>query len=255
MTRPLPFLGLRGFVHRLRRALPIARRIPCYAPSRTGAWHFLSSDRIDDLVLDEVVGSCSHLFFPRLPAPAAAALADGGWLLDIGAYNGFWTAEMLVRFPSAHAILLEPNPHKFANLRRTLRRSRVMERARPIRAALGTRAGSGWLIPSAEGSWGNWLQTRAAALPTEGAVPVPVTTLADALGAVRPVVVKCNAEGAEFALIDALMTSDLRPDLIVLMLHPEFGDPNRVREALAQMGYTVAVALADERRPCWHASL
>lgn len=238
----------------LRKVVSPVYPVPCYYRSASGASHYLSSDAVDDLVLDEVVGYLADLYLPRLAQSTIDQLNKGGWILDVGAYNGFWAAEMLVRYPRAQAILVEPNATKQQNIARTLQSSKLLDRTRLVPAGLGSMNGRGYLVKSDEGAWGNWVQMTTpagAALAGE----IELRTLPDVLAGAQPVVVKCNAEGAEFDLVDQLMALDRRPDLLILMVHPEHGAIDALWNLLESHGYRLRVALEHERRPCWHATL
>ena len=66
---------------------------------------------------------------------------------------------------------------------------------------------------------------------------VRLATLDEILGSDRPDIIKCNAEGAEFSLIEQLSRTDIRPAFMLLMVHPEFGDENLLVEQARAMGY------------------
>lgn len=230
--------------------------IPCYVRSASGAKHYLSKDPIDDCVLEDMLGPFKELYFPALPEEVREELESGGVVLDIGAYNGHWAAEMLVQYPATKGILVEPNPEKCRNITHTLQASGVASRAKVVPAGLADTTGHAWLVEDESGSWGNWLNTSAAlATQTKVASTVSTVTLEEALAGTAPVVVKCNGEGAEFEFVRQALTLDLRPKLILLMVHPERGDADTLRDALNSAGYRITVALDHATRPCWHCQL
>ena len=88
-----------------------------YLPARietpSGARHFLSNDPIDERVIEEIIGSLSNLFFPRIGPTIVDELNRGAYILDVGAFNGGWGIEMLLKYPFANGIFMEPNPEKY----------------------------------------------------------------------------------------------------------------------------------------------
>ena len=74
-----------------------------------------------------------------------------------------------------------------------------------VNAALAPTRGEGSLQHTSDGSWGYSLYEDAA--DATGSERVRLETLAEILGDDRPDVVKSNAEGAEFALIEQLAQS------------------------------------------------
>jgi FkbM family methyltransferase len=239
---------------RLRKFLGSQYPMSCYVQSEHGAWHFLSADPIDDLVLRGMLGSHANLYFPVASDSLIHTLRKGGLVLDIGAFNGFWTAEMLARHPGARGLLLEPNLSKCRNISKTIRASGLTSRTQTIPAALGKADGRGWLIKSEEGSWGDWVQSNLTVKSNEGR-EISTITLARALAGNQPVVVKCNAEGGEYELIQQILILGLRPKLMILFVHPEHGDANKLWSDLRAAGYAPDVIEDSSDRPCWHVRL
>jgi FkbM family methyltransferase len=239
---------------RLRKALASKYSIGCYVRSASGAWHFLSPDTIDEVVLRGMLGRYAHAYFPTLPESIINELNSEGLVLDVGGFNGFWTAEMLVRCPGARALLLEPNLDKCKSIPKTLKASGVITRTRTIQAALASEEGRGWLMRSEEGSWGDWVQSDPPGKSSD-ANQVSTITLARALDELQPVIVKCNAEGGEFELVRQVLDLGLRPKLMILFIHPERGDVNKLWSELSRAGYTPNVVDDYPTHPCWHVKL
>ena len=80
------------------------------------------------------------------------------------------------------------------------------------------------------------------------------TGLAQILGGQTPDVVKCNAEGAEFAFVDQLAETGIRPGFIVLAVHTDFGDVESLRSSLEAMEYEVSDSISGHH-PVWHCRL
>ena len=62
---------------------------------------------------------------------------------------------------------------------------------------------------------------------------------------------KCNAEGAEFSLVDQLERSGIRPQFMVVMVHPQFGDMDHLVATAESLGYEVT-RLGTQHRPAFH---
>jgi SAM-dependent methyltransferase len=107
-------------------------------------------------------------------------------------------------------------------------------RVRVVPAGLGARRSTATLYTSPEGSWGDSLFEEDGATP--GAT-VDLLPLADIVAGAPPDIVKCNAEGAEYQLIDQLAAEPWRPALLVVMVHPEFGDPESFEQQARALGY------------------
>ncbi len=237
--------------YRLRKFLLPDVYIPSYVESYSGARHFLSSDPTDDRVVEEMFDQGFHLFFPELPESIKDELNNGGWILDVGAYNGSWGVEFLMRYPSLQAIFLEPNPDKCHNITKTIEGSGVGSKGRIVPAALAESTGQAWLVKSEDGSWGDWLEYKVP-IEKDNAIKVSTTTLLKALDGAKPTIVKCNAEGGEFEFVKQLLVTDIRPEIMILMIHPEQGDANKLGKDLRQAGYTIEVIKDHPRRPVWH---
>jgi FkbM family methyltransferase len=241
------------FPFRCRLAKFLGPKYPvgCYLQSPSGTWHFLSADPIDEVVLREMLGQDAHFYFPDLPKSVVHDLNKGGMILDIGAFNGSWTAEMLIRYPGSQALLLEPNLDKCKNISRTLKAGGIQSRARIVPAALASTEGRRWLMRSDDGSWGDWIQSDSPG-ESNGARQVSTTTLARALDGAQPVIVKCNAEGGEVEFIEQLLSLGLHPKLMILFIHPQHINPTSLWFDLSNAGYVPKVVDDRPTHPCWY---
>ena len=162
-----------------------------------------------------------------------------GLVLDVGAHHGIYAMEVLRRYPECHVIAVEPDAAACRSIRLNAALNGVSSRIEIVEAGLAERNGQGWLEWSARGSWGH--RTRSADSRADGGAgaPVELRTLDATLAGRRPALVKCNAEGAEFAVIPRLVALGLKPRVIVLMLHPESGDIGSLLSLLIEAGYDV----------------
>jgi FkbM family methyltransferase len=209
----------------------------------------LTTDPVDELVANDLLGRNRTLWFPEPPAHFRGddALEERARVvLDLGAHHGFYAVTALARYNRATLVAVEPSAEGVARVRRNLHLNGLEHRARIVQAALASQPGTGTLFHTDEGSWGNSLfqEDGVTVLDQER---VPLETLEEILAGARPDVVKCNAEGAEFSLIEQLAATDIPPALMILMVHPEFGDLDRVRHDVEELGFTVTVAGIEER--------
>jgi FkbM family methyltransferase len=249
--RVKPLGGARGrrLVQLRKLTQPLVSR-PIIITSRDGLRLELTTDPVDELVANDLLGRNRTLWFPD---PPDHFTGDGALehrtrtVLDLGAHHGFYAVTALARYSRATLIAVEPSAEAVVRVRRNLGLNGFEHRARIVQGALAPEAGTGTLFHTDEGSWGNSLfqEQDVTVLDQE---TVSLVTLDAVLDGARPDVIKCNAEGAEFGLIDQLKASDLRPALMILMVHPEFGDLEQARTDVEALGYVVTRA-GIEKRP------
>lgn len=222
---------------------PLVRRtVVVTAPS--GVRLPITADPVDEQIAHDLLGPRRWVYFPDWPGgPPAAPL-----VLDVGAHHGLYAACALAEYPGSRVICVEPSAAAAACVRETLRCNGFEARARVVVAALADVAGEGVLHLAAR-SWGSSLFPD---LDEEvvGTEAVRLDTLAGILAGERPDIVKCNAEGAEFCLVRQLAASDLRPRLLVVMVHPRLGDVAELVGTMARLGYRV-VPTGTEQRPAF----
>ncbi len=229
----------------LRRILMPRVRLRCWI--RVGEIRFyLSDDPVDDLVLEGVCASLPDVYFPEVPGAAARSLC----ILDVGAHHGFYAVEALRRYPQSTIVAVEPDRTGAALVRKNLARNRLLHRAEVVEAGIGNGSGRARLQRSPAGSWGSYTVTDSGS--QDGRL-VSMLPLADLLRGRRPDLVKCNAEGAEYALVPQMLEMGCRPELVVLMAHPEYGSVPDLLAALRAAGYEITDVSRTERRPRFHA--
>jgi FkbM family methyltransferase len=229
----------------VRKLIAPVLQLPITLRTAGGLKLRITGDPVDEQIAQHVLGPRRAEYFP----------ADGGripanpCILDIGAHHGLYAAAALHAYPGSHIICVEPSAGAVPDLRTNLKINGFEARARVVNAALGAHAGHALLRHTAEGSWGASLYEDAEV--TDSSEDVTLTTLADILGADRPHVLKCNAEGAEYSLFDQLEASDVRPVFMLVMVHPEFGDLERLETQAIAMGYELAQHGTDDH-PAFH---
>jgi FkbM family methyltransferase len=205
----------------------------------------LTVDPVDELVANDLLGNNRTLWFPDIPDEAAPA-RDVRLVLDLGSHHGFYAVTALTRYPKARLIAVEPSREGVSRIRRNLELNGMTHRTRVVEAGLAETSGSGTLFHTDEGSWGNSLfqEQGVTVLDRE---PVSLLTFDEIVDGEQPDIIKCNAEGAEFALVAALRAHEVRPWMMILMVHPEFGDLDEVRRTVEEMGYVVQLAGVEHR--------
>jgi len=241
-----PLAGAKGRrLVQLRKLMSPLLQRPVVITSRDGLKLEITADPVDELVANDLLGRNQALWFPP-PPDGIADIDDPRVVLDLGAHHGFYAVTALARYPRATLIAVEPSGAGVASVRRNLSLNHLEHRVRIVEAALASERGRGSLWHTDEGSWGNSL-FQEEGVTVLGREPVELLTLDEILDGARPDVVKCNAEGAEFALIAQLARSDVRPALMILMVHPEFGDLDEARGDVEALGYRVVVSGTDSR--------
>lgn len=225
-------------------AAPLGQR-PVTVRSRDGLRVEIGCDPVDELVADHLLGRNRALWFPEAPE-GALPLVDPSLILDLGAHHGFFAVAALHRWPGARLVAVEPSGEGVARIARNVALNGMSERVRIVQAALASAPGWGSLHHTDEGSWGSSL-FREEGVRVLGEELVRLETLEAILGGERPDYLKCNAEGAEYALIEQLAASDLRPEQLVIMIHPEFGDPDAAVATIEACGYVVRLAGTAQR--------
>jgi FkbM family methyltransferase len=205
----------------------------------------VTTDPVDEHIAQHLLGSRRGDYFPTWPDGPPEAPC----ILDIGAHHGLYAAAALHAYPSSSIICVEPSLHALPALQANLALNQFEDRARVANVGLAPASGSAELQHTRDGSWGYSLYESAA--DAIGHEPVTLATLPEILGDDKPQIVKCNAEGAEFSLIDQLIETDIRPSLLIVMVHPAFGNIDNLIAQAGTMGYRVS-SIGSPERPAFH---
>lgn len=233
-----------NLAYAFRRALGHEVVLPVVLRTPTGARLSLSSDPIDENIARDLIFS-SGVFFPDLTGIEGA-------VLNIGGHHGLWAAEALARYPRRRIGVVEPNADWAGLIDRNLALNGGLGRAVRVSVGLGDAARGATLRFDPNSSWGASAKAQA-----EGAVAVSVqlATLDQILeraGISDLALLYCNAEGAEYDLIPQLEAGGLRPRVLALMLHPEFGDPADLDRRIQALGYEKVDKTKVPNRPVIH---
>lgn len=234
----------RGWLQARRLAAPLLQR-PVTLSTADGLKLRVSADPVDEHIAQSILGPRHTEYFPEWPGGAPTAPC----ILDIGAHHGLYAAAALHEYPGARIVCVEPSAAALPLLHANLALNGFVDRARIVNAALAPTAGEALLQHAPDGSWGYSLYEDADA--ATGSELVALATLPEILDGARPEIVKCNAEGAEYSLLEQLERTDVRPTFMVVMVHPQFGDMAALVARAESMGYEVTDKGWAER-PAFH---
>jgi FkbM family methyltransferase len=143
---------------------------------------------------------------------------DGGDVIDVGAFEGWYSLLLSPKLGNAAAVSCEPDRNAYATLQRTLALlGPLFEGATFIPLPVPVGDGNPVSISQPEGGHPRF------ASAAEGGIPAPtVDQLVDAFG-LRPGFVKVDVEGAEpFVLRGMQRTLDAHRPIVMLELHPNW---------------------------------
>ncbi len=207
----------------------------------------VGSDPLDAEITDMVMNRHRHVYFPTsVGDPVKVTL-----VLEVGAHHGIYTVAAASEYPNARIIACEPSLDAVEVVRRQIRDNQLEDRVLVVPAAIADRDGLAVLSHEPSGSWGATLFKPETITGSEHVVTL---TLANVLHGEIPDVVKSNAEGAEFTLVPQLAHLEPKPEMLVLAVHPDYGDDVQLRDDLAAIGYEVSVAIEGDH-PVWHCVL
>lgn len=246
--RDTPRLYREHVRYALRRALmpDITLRMWVTSPA-TGTRFYLSDDPIDDAIAEGIVSDPDKLF----PMTDALGSRDGA-ILDVGGHHGLYAAEALRRFPDRRLIVVEPHPLWCDLIRQNVAGNGGLDRTRVVNACLAIDHRKRTLRFDPDNSW------SATVHPIDEAgvaIGVESLTLPEILQGEVPAMVYCNAEGAEYALVPQLRQHNIRPVVMVMCVHPEYGDAEALRSEVCGMGYAESNASRNPTRPVYHYAL
>ncbi len=236
--RLLHYRSIRRFVvnHRLlalRKVLKPIVRLRFWLRTSSGSRFYLGDDPDDDVVIEWIVATKEHVYFPVFREPSAEDFV----ILDVGAWHGFYAVEALRRYPRARLIAVEPDPRRCMLVRKNLSENRLLERAEVVEAGVGRESGHA-ILESRRTTLASW--TRPVGAGDTRKSRVRLLTSHEILRGRLPTLVKCNAEGAEFTLFPQLFDSGVFPSCVVLQTHREFGNADDLLGRFLRAGYDSA---------------
>lgn len=206
-----------------------------------GEKYCISEKNIDDKVLSGLLDLYYGLYFPE-----EIRKEDVKVVWDLGAHHGYYTLRSLFEYPSAKVIAIEPNPDSVNQIKKNISNNNINSRVSVLNSALSDNNEDITLLLSDKGSWGDslYLEDKDAS----SGVKVETVTFSDLLSVGMPDVIKCNAEGAEYILVDELEKHNVRPSAIILMVHPEFGNPEELLKNKLFDDYTKSDKYSTKKR-------
>lgn len=208
----------------------------------SGVRYIVGTDPVDPFVVDDLTGKRRGMWFPDdiVSAPVTC-------VLDVGGHHGHYVAAAAHVWPNATIISVEPSRQAIERIERHIR-ANELDNVQIVPAAIADEAGTATLHHDPNGSWGSSLFPMGG----DSSEEVALLPLNEVLDGSAPDVVKCNAEGGEFALIPQLLDAQIRPRLLTVMLHPEFGDVDALVATIRGAGFDVE-QIGTKERPAIHA--
>ena len=234
----------RAWVQARKLVAPFLQR-PVTLTTASGLHLRLTADPVDEHIAEYLLGARRREYFPPWPS----SLAQPACILDIGAHHGLYAAAALAEYPNASVICVEPSQAALGALRANLGINGYTARERVVQAALAPHVGRRRVAPHRRRNVGGIVvrgRNAHAAFRDDS-----VGNLGQRSRGARPDIVKCNAEGAEYTLLDQLEACNLRPSFLLVMMHPDFGDPDHLVAQATALGYAVT-HLGTEERPVVH---
>jgi len=236
------------WLYGLKRTLRPNINFSIWVTTKNGAKIHLGEDVIDEAILSDLSEDLEGLYFPN-----NLDLKPRDLVLDLGGHHGLYAVELLARFPGIRILSIEPDPDGAATIQKHIDKNGAASNIKVIPYAIGMGEKQGFLADNDDGSWGKTLEN----FKKENSIPVQVVTLRHILegesGQIK--LIKSNCEGGEFDLVPQMIELNLRPDLIILMVHPDRGDMEGLINMLSNYGYRARLARDYPTNPCWHFEL
>jgi len=239
-----PNLFCEHWMYALRRALIDKIVLPMYVSSKENTRFYLSNDKVDDAIVQEIV-QYPELYFPKIDS----MVQKDHVILDIGGHHGLYACEALRMYPNRELIILEPHPGWCKIIEKNIRANNGLYRTRIVNACLASDRKGRTLTFDPDSSWGASTQKNAKGCQE---IIVNSLTIKDILENKIPALIFCNAEGAEFTLVSQLKEFNIKPPVLVIMMHGEYGNIEKLRTDLRNMGYLELNKSQSSDRPNYH---
>lgn len=230
-----------GFIHALRPYF----FLPAWFTTKSGAKVYLGKDKIDEFILKDLcIDEIGRYFTTNLQ------LKTKDIVLDVGAHHGLYAMELNARYSGIKILCIEPDPEGIAIIRKHIKKNKANALVLPC--AIGLEEKIAFLADNEDGSWGKTIEIKNI---NNSALTVNVKTLKNILANIELnniKLIKSNCEGGEFDLIPQVIELGIKPDLIILMIHPDRGDIALLIQSLKDYGYEANPVWESEINPCWH---
>lgn len=217
----IPEKTKRSFGYKLRKILYPYINYSVTVQGNLSEKYIISEKEIDDKVLSGLLDLYYDLYFPSNIDPN-----NINTVWDLGAHHGYYSVRSLFEYPNSKVVALEPNINSYNVILNEAELNKVTNRITILNSALSDKDEKLNLFLSEKGSWGDSLYHEDD--DSKECVEVDTVTFQKLLSHGVPDIIKCNAEGAEYILIDELEKSGIKPKALILMVHPEFGNPDEL---------------------------
>jgi FkbM family methyltransferase len=214
----------------LRLALLPWIAFPMAIKTLAGARIQLGTDIVDDLLLYDMHSRLDRFYFPDILVNAPKNVL----ILDIGAHHGIFLMELMARRRDLRAVAIEPDPGSISRLKENVRLNRL---DRDVRIEPVAAAGHDGNVRLARRGLASWSFTTKPIGHSSGDIEVPARRVSSLLRGENPWYIKCNIEGAEFEVIPELLGAGVRPRLMSVFFHPEWGNVQILRGLIESCGY------------------
>lgn len=217
-------------------------QLPTIIESRKGAYIFLGSDPIDDIILKDLNGHLENVYFP-----SEISFAENDVVFDVGGHHGIFAVELAARFPGIRIFSFEPDDTAwmYFKFNKLINRKYSISL---INAALDITSQNAYIVKSEEGSWGNYVDKEkhknSSIIRTHAVSDVFISYSIKKIK-----YTKFNAEGAEFIVIPEFFRLQVFPEWLLLFAHPEKGDVESLVQLIYASSYVIIRRNEDPNRP------
>lgn len=231
----------------IRKILYPYFQFPVVISNAQGVRLRITDDEVDEQIVYHMLSNVSYWYFPE----ESFRIKDKPIILDLGAHHGFYTLFALGYYAESRVICVEPSLKTLQTLKKNIALNNFQKRVRIVPGALAESAGTGYLSLQGK-SWSYELTGSTSDRTT--VETVQLLTLSEILNGDKPDIIKCNAEGGEYALVRQINELNLSPWLVIVMVHAEkgLGSISSLVSQMEAMNYTTVVVKQDKLRPVLH---
>ncbi len=205
---------------------------------------YLGYDPVDDYIVEHLLGEDFRRYFPD-----KLTLTNSDIVLDVGSHHGIYASILSKKFNGTKIICVEPDPDSVKFIQKHQKVNKLDFVIIPY--AISDKSKDGYLVDNNDGSWGKTVEVT----PTENSILIQTRSLNEMLKNIeieKIKLIKSNCEGGEFTLIDQMIELELKPNYIILMIHPDKGNIHDLIGKLTVYGYEHTIAWDSEVNPCYH---
>lgn len=218
-------------------------KYPIWVETNSGAKILLGNDKVDEYILEDIYSE------NKIYEPVIDEFQSDDIFLDFGAHHGIYATEASKKFPGVKIICIEPDPEAIHTIEKHKIKNKLNLITLPY--AIGDAEGDFYLVDNNDGSWGKTVEI----LSKNKSIPIQTKALKNLLSGIdlgKIKLIKSNCEGGEFALIKQMIALKLKPDYLIVMIHPERGDKESLISQLSDFGYSYIIRWDSDVNPCYH---